>query len=115
MKAAIEEQKLNPRNLIDQMVSRIISRYNPDKIILFGSQAQGRADGDSDVDLLVVMPVQGAIRTCTVEIGVMLNDIPVSKDIVVTRPADFERRRYLAGTIEGAADREGQVLYSRKR
>ena len=115
MIAGDEKTGRNTRALIDQMVGRIVSRYDPEKIILFGSQAQGKAVGDSDVDLLVIMRVDGTIRALTVELGVMLNDIPVSKDIVVTRPADFERRRNLAGTIEGAADREGQVLYSRKR
>jgi len=44
---------------IDEMVRRIVSQFHPDKIILFGSHARGEAGPDSDVDLLVVMTVEG--------------------------------------------------------
>ena len=43
---------------IDQMVGRIVERFDPERIILFGSAARGEAGPDSDVDLLVVMPVE---------------------------------------------------------
>jgi hypothetical protein len=39
------------------MVERIVRQFKPDKIILFGSHARGDAGPDSDVDLLIVMPV----------------------------------------------------------
>ena len=35
---------------------RIATQFNPDRIILFGSRARGRAHADSDVDLLVRTP-----------------------------------------------------------
>ena len=41
------------------MVKRIVKRFHPDKIILFGSHARGDAGPDSDVDLLVVMDFEG--------------------------------------------------------
>jgi predicted nucleotidyltransferase len=37
---------------IEEMVQRIVSQFNPDKVILFGSHARGEAGPDSDVDLL---------------------------------------------------------------
>lgn len=40
---------------IEEMVDRIAERFNPEKIILFGSHARGTAGPDSDADLLVVM------------------------------------------------------------
>jgi len=45
-----------------------VERFNPVKILLFGSYARGTAVPDSDVDLLVVMPVQGSKRKHAVEI-----------------------------------------------
>ena len=80
---------------------------------LFGSFARGHANIDSDVDLLIVMPVQGSKRTKRVEIGVALHDIQVPKDILVTTPEEFEWRKETAGTIERPATREGQILYDR--
>ena len=98
---------------IDQMVRRIVRRFHPERIILFGSHARGTATEDSDVDLLVVMPVKGSKREKAIEIGVALHDIRISTDIIVTNPEDFEWRKEIPGTIERPADREGKVLYAR--
>lgn len=97
---------------IQDMVGRIVNRFHPHKIILFGSHARGDAGPESDVDLLVVMPVEGSRRKTAVEIGVALHDVPVSKDIVVTTPDDFEWRKEVTGTIEYPAVHEGRILYA---
>ncbi|MFA6186572.1 MAG: nucleotidyltransferase domain-containing protein [Phycisphaerae bacterium] len=98
---------------IKRMVELVVSRFSPDKIILFGSHARGNARADSDIDLLIVMPVKGSIRRKTVEIGVALHDIAVAKDLIVVRPQDFEWRKDIVGTIEWPAAREGKLLYAR--
>jgi len=96
------------------MVKRIVMQFQPDRIILFGSHARGQAGLDSDVDLLVVMPVSGSKREKAIEIAVALHDIPVAKDVIVVTPDDFEWRSKIVGTIERPADREGKLLYARK-
>ena len=40
---------------IKSYVEKIKKRYNPQKVILFGSYANGKPNEDSDVDLLVIM------------------------------------------------------------
>jgi predicted nucleotidyltransferase len=99
---------------IKKMVELIVERFHPEKVILFGSHARGEAGPDSDVDLLVVMPVRGSRREKAVQIGVALQDIRVPKDIIVTTPENFEWRKGIPGTIERPADREGMVLYARQ-
>ena len=98
---------------IDSMVRRIVRRFRPERVILFGSRARGQARPDSDVDLLVVMPVEGLKHRKQVEIRVALHDIRVPKDIIVTTPEDFAWRKDVIGTIEYPAVREGKVLYAR--
>ncbi|MEX0815618.1 MAG: nucleotidyltransferase domain-containing protein [Dongiaceae bacterium] len=98
---------------IRKMVDRIVRRFDPERIILFGSHARGAAGPDSDVDLLVVMPVKGSKSEKEIEIGVALHDIRLPKDIIVTTPEDFEWRRKVPGTIERPAALEGKVLYVR--
>jgi predicted nucleotidyltransferase len=101
------------REQIQEMVNRIVAEFNPEKIILFGSHARGNAAADSDVDLLVIMPVSGSKREKMIEIGLALHDIPLPKDIIVTSPDEFEWRKKVAGTIERPAAKEGRLLYAR--
>lgn len=97
------------------MVNRIVSLFNPDQIILFGSQARGDAKTDSDLDLLVVMPVKNGKRRKQVEIRTALHGIPGPKDIIVTTPEEFAWRKEIVGTIEHPAAKEGRVVYDRRQ
>jgi predicted nucleotidyltransferase len=98
---------------IGEMVDRIVRRFKPERVILFGSHARGEGGPDSDVDLLVVMHVKGPRRRARLAIRRALHDIPMPKDIIVTTPEDFEWRKEVAGTIERPAAQEGVVLYAR--
>src|SRR3990170_4359940 len=98
---------------IDRMVQRIVKRFHPDRVILFGSHARGTAGPDSDVDLLVVMPVSGSKREKAIEIAVALHGIRIPKDIIVTTPEEFEWRKGVVGTIERPAALEGKILYAK--
>ena len=104
---SIEEQ-------IQYMVRRIVAEFDPDRIILFGSYARGQAGPDSDVDLLVVMPVKGSKRAKQLEIRAMVRDVHVPKDIIVSTTEEFQWRKDTVGTIEYPAVREGKTLYARK-
>jgi uncharacterized protein len=106
----------NRRNVerdIARMVRRIVHRFHPERVILFGSQARGEAHPHSDVDLLVVMSFEGSKHEQQVEIRVALHDIRVPKDIIVTSPSDFAWRKEIPGTIEYPAATEGKLLYAR--
>ena len=109
----LKQRLAPPAAQIAEMVRRIVQYCDPDKIILFGSQACGTARADSDVDLLVVMPVEGSKRTKQIELRCVLHDICVPKDIIVIRPEELERQRDIVGTIVWPAVREGKVLYAR--
>ncbi len=101
--------------ILAQMVSRLVKRFDPDQIILFGSHARGTARADSDVDLLVILPIQGSKRAKQIEMRVALHDVRVAKDILVATPEEVVRHRNIVGTIVYPALREGKVLYARSR
>jgi len=97
-----------------KMVELIVERFHPEKVILFGSRARGEAGPDSNVDLLVVMHVQGSKREAQLDVRRSLHNVRVPKDVVVSTPEEFARRKDVIGTIERPADREGTVLYARQ-
>jgi predicted nucleotidyltransferase len=99
--------------IIDKMVRRLARRFKPEQIILFGSQARGNAGPDSDVDLLVVMPLAGSKRDKELEMRLALYDIAVPMDIIVVTPDEVARRRNLPGSLIRPALREGKVVYAR--
>src|SRR5947209_2752189 len=57
-----------PRSLIRRFARAVAERFQPEKIILFGSFAYGRPHVDSDVDILVIMPTRNeldqAVKIC---------------------------------------------------
>jgi predicted nucleotidyltransferase len=105
--------KVTPR-LIRAMARRLAQQFDPEQIILFGSHARGTAGPDSDVDLLVVMPVTRKRKAALeVAMGVALHEFLVAKDIIVVSPEEVERYRHIPGTIVRPALLEGRVLYAR--
>jgi len=102
----------NLNQAINLMAQRIVKRFRPERIILFGSHSRGAGTPDSDVDLLIVMKVEGSKRDKQLEVRLVLHDITVAKDIIVTTPEEFSWRKDIVGTIEYPAAREGRVLYA---
>jgi predicted nucleotidyltransferase len=101
------------KDRIEEMIRRIAERFQPERIILFGSHARGTAGPDSDVDLLVVMEVAEGKRQQAIEIDMLLADVGLPKDVIVVTPEDVARYRDLVGTIIRPALLEGKVVYER--
>jgi predicted nucleotidyltransferase len=96
-----------------QAVDRLATRFDPDKIILFGSRARGQGGPESDADLLIVMPVNASKRQQAVQMDLALEGIPIPIDLIVITPEEVEKYRDAAGTVIHEAVREGKVLYER--
>jgi uncharacterized protein len=103
----------NPRvrDAWPQTIKRIARAYHPRRVILFGSQARGNADPESDVDLLVVFDDGHDERERRVGIRRLLADAPFAKDILVASEDELERP--LPGTAFASAVKEGIVVYER--
>jgi len=98
---------------IEIATGRIARRFDPLRIILFGSRARREDRQGSDVDLLVVLSAVEDKHRAAVEIRRLLADIPLAKDIIVTTPGEIVRRGDIIGSILRPAVREGKVLYER--
>ena len=92
---------------------RIVRRFRPDRIILFGSQVRGDARLDSDADLFVVIPGTAHRRHTEAAIYRSLTGIPLGTDVVVVHPGDIGEGADLVGTMLGPVLREGRTVYVR--
>lgn len=98
-------------NVLSEVTQRLVDRFAPVQIILFGSQARGTADKRSDIDLLVICPVVGRKRDMMVAMDRALGGLGIARDIIVLSPEEFERDREIPGTVARPAWLEGKVLY----
>jgi len=97
--------------LTNKIRQRLVDAFDPEKIILFGSQARGTADERSDVDILVICSFEGKRRHLMLEMDRALQGLRLARDVMILTPEEFERDRHIPGTIARPAWKEGKVLY----
>lgn len=100
-------------NLKNQIKERLLTRFNPDKIILFGSQARNTADDKSDVDLLVICETKGDKFKLMDNMRFALLSINYAFDVIILSNEEFERDKKYPGTVARYASKEGILLYER--
>ena len=93
------------------VVERIARELKPEKIVLFGSYARGEQTPDSDVDLLVIMEMDGSHVERSLAVSQLIDPRPFPTDIVVRTPDEvqraFDRKEFFVPHILS----EGRVLY----
>lgn len=99
--------------IVEGMVDRIVERFHPQKIILFGSRARGDARSESDFDLLIVAPSDEPRWRRTVPVYRLLAGLGVSKDIVWWTPEEIAEWQGVKSHFINTALREGKVLYEK--
>lgn len=98
-----------PLAAIRRFARQIAERFQPDKIILFGSYAYGEPHNESDVDLLVIMRTKNAIDQSIRIIHAF--ECEFSLDLIVRTPWQIERglkddNWFLREIVE-----KGKILY----
>ena len=100
-----------PMRVIRRFARQVAEKFQPDKIILFGSYAYGTPHKDSDVDILVIMPAynQGskARRICW-EVPA-----PFPMDLIVRTPKELSWRLAEGDLFHTEIVSKGKVLYEK--
>jgi predicted nucleotidyltransferase len=90
----------------------IVKKFDPDKIILFGSYAYGTPHVGSDVDMLVIMAHEGNSIRKSVEIIYATNP-RFGIDLLIRTPASLEKRLNMGDTFIRDILTKGKTLYER--
>src|SRR5688572_19387636 len=95
-------------SVLEAITDTIVSRFKPQRIVLFGSHARGDARKGSDYDLMVELPglndAEAWEMRCQIK---QVLPLRVAVDITVRTPANFDERRDDPGTLDWAIGREG--------
>ncbi len=100
-------------NTIEECGRQIGRRFGADRVILFGSYAEGSATEDSDIDLLVVAETSLPANKRYAAVRRLVADVPAAFDIVVKTPDEYNRWRSVVNNIVYFADKYGRVIYER--
>jgi predicted nucleotidyltransferase len=95
------------------VVQRIVETLQPEKIVLFGSYADGTPTSDSDVDLLVVMETTAPHVERYLAVSRLLRPRPFPVDILVKRPDEIQSALEAGDFFIHEVLSRGQVLYER--
>ena len=101
----------NPK-VIESLVQEIVEAIHPLKIILFGSYAQDKANPESDIDVLVVMPEGVHCRRTAQLLYRQIKGLGVPFDILVTTPGALEMHKDNIGLIYRTILKEGKEIYA---
>ena len=94
---------------IRRYAREIAERFQPDKIILFGSQARDDTHYDSDVDVMVIMPTKNTFSQAVKIRGAIEAPFPV--DLLVCTPEKWKLRLEDGESFIKDMEANGKVLY----
>ena len=99
--------------VLDEIVSRLVRDFQPERIYLFGSRARGEAGSHSDYDILLVLKALTDRRNRLCQAAYLtLRGVPAAVDVVVWAEADFEKRKRSPASLPATVIREGQLIYA---
>ncbi len=95
---------------IKQVCEGIAERFQPEKIILFGSHAYGQPTAESDVDLLIVMDFVGSPLQQAIKISRALG-LVTPMDLLVRTSAQVQERLQINDPFMREIIERGKVMY----
>jgi uncharacterized protein len=97
---------------IQAVADRIAREFDAEKVILFGSYAYGTPGPNSDVDLLIILPVTGKNWRKAAEIRNRVHS-PFPMDLLVRAPEEMARRLSAGDPFLREVDERGVVLHAK--
>lgn len=107
-----KEYALLLKEEVKNIVERIKTNYNPEKIILFGSLVNDRAGKGSDIDLIIIKQTKEDPWTRASKVDYFIeHNMPV--ELLVYTPEEIEERLKMNDFFVKEVIERGDVLYER--
>lgn len=100
-------------DLVQEVTQKIVERFNPKRIIAFGSYARGEHGPESDLDLIVELESDKPFWERTIEVGKLFVPRDWALDLLVYTPEEFVEHKQVFGTLVSLIKDEAKVLYER--
>lgn len=102
------------KQVVQQIVSRLVEAYRPQRIILYGSLAYGTPDADSDIDLLIIKETDDTPLERRLRVRQVVADpnrrMPFSS--IVLTPDELEHRLALGDPFYQEILNRGKLVYA---
>jgi uncharacterized protein len=95
---------------IKSLCQQIVDNFQPEKVVLFGSYADGTPTEDSDIDLLVVMPFIGNNSQKAIEIRTKIKT-KMPLDLLVRTSEQVKQRIEMEDFFMRDVISNGKILY----
>lgn len=98
---------------IQNIVNKIVSEADPEKVILFGSHAWGQPTKDSDVDLFVIQKSNERRLEREVKLHNAIYPAGIAVDVLAYTPEEVDSRLKLGDFFIKNILNRGKVLYAK--
>lgn len=93
-------------------IQDIIKNYKPEKVILFGSRANGNRNKDSDWDYLIIKKTK--TRRINRREEALTDILDVAADLLILTPSEIELLLKLNSEFIRSILEKGEVIYEKK-
>ncbi len=99
---------------INDIVNRIVSSFDPEKVILFGSYAAGNPNEDSDLDFILIKNTNLPKLNRSAEVRKLFYRVAIPMDFKIYTPEEFDDEVKNKYSFLNSALENSRVLYERQ-
>lgn len=103
------------RKEIKRLAEKIKNGYQPEKIFIFGSFAEGKINPNSDVDFLIIKKTAKPRLERQREVARLLLDRLIPVDILVFTPREAAERKALGDNFIIDILKTGKLIYAKRK
>lgn len=101
-------------NQINSITNQIVEKYNPEKVILFGSYAKGTFNDDSDLDFIIIKETNLPRHKRGIELRRFFYGLTIPLDFKIYTTNEYEQEKNNKYSFLYSALAGSKILYDRE-